>query len=171
MRDRIAPQRLQSGDRGNRRRLRDRSVRVPVRAGAPRDPPRSARAGRAGGASRPRRAGRGPRADRRGAGRLRGALMLSVCATPIGNLDDVTLRVLAELRAADVVLCEDTLHTRTLLARHGIEAKLVSYHEHNEASRTAELVPRLSAGERVALVSDAGMPGISDPGGAPGPRA
>src|SRR4051794_20083197 len=90
---------------------------------------------------------------------------LAVCATPIGNLDDVTLRVLAELRAADVVLCEDTRHTRTLLARHGIGAKLVSYHEHNEASRTAELVPRLSAGERVALVSDAGMPGISDPGG------
>src|SRR3954451_7273855 len=90
---------------------------------------------------------------------------LAVCATPIGNLDDVTLRVLAELRAADVVLCEDTRHTRTLLARHDIDAKLVSYHEHNEASRTAELVPRLSAGERIALVSDAGMPGISDPGG------
>src|SRR6478609_10942538 len=90
---------------------------------------------------------------------------LAVCATPIGNLDDVTLRVLAELREADVVLCEDTRHTRTLLARHGIEATLVSYHEHNEASRAAELVPRLSAGERVALVSDAGMPGISDPGG------
>src|SRR3954454_5757005 len=90
---------------------------------------------------------------------------LSVCATPIGNLDDVTLRVLAELRAADVVLCEDTRRTRTLLARHDIDAKLVSYHEHNEASRTAELVPRLSAGERIALVSDAGMPGISDPGG------
>ena len=90
---------------------------------------------------------------------------LAVCATPIGNLDDVTLRVLAELRVADVVLCEDTRHTRTLLARHGIEAKLVSYHEHNEAARTAELVPRLSAGERIALVCDAGMPGISDPGG------
>src|SRR4051812_14293989 len=90
---------------------------------------------------------------------------LAVCATPIGNLDDVTLRVLAELRAADVVLCEDTRHTRTLLARHDIDAKLVSYHEHNEASRTAELVPRLSAGERIALVSDAGLPGISDPGG------
>src|SRR4051795_422135 len=90
---------------------------------------------------------------------------LAVCATPIGNLEDVTQRVLAELRAADVVLCEDTRHTRTLLARHDIDAKLVSYHEHNEASRTAELVPRLSAGERIALVSDAGMPGISDPGG------
>ncbi len=90
--------------------------------------------------------------------------MLSVCATPIGNLDDVTLRVLAELRAADVVLCEDTRHTRTLLARHGIDARVLSYHEHNEAARTAELLPRLEAGERIALVSDAGMPGISDPG-------
>lgn len=89
---------------------------------------------------------------------------LSVCATPIGNLDDITLRVLAELRAADVVLCEDTRHTRGLLERHGIDARLVSYHEHNEAARTAELLPRLEAGERVALVSDAGMPGISDPG-------
>jgi 16S rRNA (cytidine1402-2'-O)-methyltransferase len=89
---------------------------------------------------------------------------LVVCATPIGNLEDVTLRVLAELRAADVVLCEDTRHTRGLLQRHGIEARLLSYHEHNEASRTSELVPRLEAGERIALVSDAGMPGVSDPG-------
>ena len=90
---------------------------------------------------------------------------LAVCATPIGNLEDVTLRVLAELAAADVVLCEDTRHTRGLLQRHGIEARLVSYHEHNEAQRTAELLPRLAGGERVALVSDAGMPGVSDPGG------
>jgi 16S rRNA (cytidine1402-2'-O)-methyltransferase len=89
---------------------------------------------------------------------------LAVCATPIGNLEDVTLRVLAELAAADVVLCEDTRHTRGLLQRHGIEARLVSYHEHNEAQRTAELLPRLAGGERVALVSDAGMPGVSDPG-------
>ena len=89
---------------------------------------------------------------------------LAVCATPIGNLEDVTLRVLAELRAADVVLCEDTRHTRILLERHGIERPLVSYHEHNEAARTAELMPRLEAGERIALVSDAGMPGINDPG-------
>jgi 16S rRNA (cytidine1402-2'-O)-methyltransferase len=89
---------------------------------------------------------------------------LAVCATPIGNLDDVTLRVLAELRAAAVVLCEDTRHTRGLLERHGIDARLLSYHEHNEAQRTAELLPRLEAGERVALVSDAGLPGISDPG-------
>jgi 16S rRNA (cytidine1402-2'-O)-methyltransferase len=89
---------------------------------------------------------------------------LAVCATPIGNLDDVTLRVLAELGAADVVLCEDTRHTRGLLQRHGIRARLVSYREHNEAKRSAELLPRLAAGERIALVSDAGMPGISDPG-------
>ena len=88
---------------------------------------------------------------------------LAVCATPIGNLEDVTLRVLAELAAADVVLCEDTRHTRVLLERHGIKARLVSYHEHNEAKRTAELLPRLE-GERVALVSDAGLPGVSDPG-------
>src|SRR4051812_28592828 len=88
----------------------------------------------------------------------------AVCATPIGNLDDVTLRLLDELRSADVVLCEDTRHTRVLLDRHGISARLLSYHEHNEAKRTAELVPRLQAGERVALVSDAGLPGISDPG-------
>ena len=89
---------------------------------------------------------------------------LAICATPIGNLDDVTLRVVEELRAADVVLCEDTRHTRVLLERHGISARLLSYHEHNEAKRTSELLPRLQAGERVALVSDAGLPGISDPG-------
>jgi 16S rRNA (cytidine1402-2'-O)-methyltransferase len=90
---------------------------------------------------------------------------LAVCATPIGNLDDVTLRVLTELREADVVLCEDTRHTRVLLERHGVAGKkLLSYHEHNEATRTARVLPRLEAGERVALVSDAGMPGISDPG-------
>jgi 16S rRNA (cytidine1402-2'-O)-methyltransferase len=89
---------------------------------------------------------------------------LAVCATPIGNLDDVTLRVLEELRAADVVLCEDTRHTRVLLERHGVSVRLLSYHEHNEAKRTAEVLPRLQAGERVALVSDAGLPGISDPG-------
>ncbi len=89
---------------------------------------------------------------------------LAVCATPIGNLDDVTLRVLFELREADVVLCEDTRVTRALLERHDVRARLLSYHEHNEAKRTAELVPRLESGERIALVSDAGLPGISDPG-------
>src|SRR5450432_3957354 len=89
---------------------------------------------------------------------------LAVCATPIGHLDDVTLRVLAELRGADTVLAEDTRHTRGLLERHGIRARLLSYHEHNEAARVAELLPRLAAGERLALVTDAGLPGISDPG-------
>ena len=89
---------------------------------------------------------------------------LAVCATPIGNLEDVTLRVLRELAEADLVLCEDTRHTKGLLDRHGIAAKLLSYHQHNEAQRTAELLPRLEAGERIALVSDAGLPGINDPG-------
>jgi 16S rRNA (cytidine1402-2'-O)-methyltransferase len=90
--------------------------------------------------------------------------LLAVCATPIGNLEDVTLRVLRELAEADVVLCEDTRRTKILLDRHGIDAKLVSYHEHNEAERTAQMLPRLEAGDRIALTSDAGLPGVSDPG-------
>ncbi len=90
---------------------------------------------------------------------------LAVCATPIGNLADITLRVLDELAAADTILCEDTRHTRLLLERHGVKARLLSYHRHNEASRIAEIVPRLAAGERMALVSDAGLPGVNDPGG------
>ncbi len=89
---------------------------------------------------------------------------LVVCATPIGNLEDVTLRVLRELGEADLVLCEDTRRTRTLLDRHGIQAKLVSYHRHNEAKRVDELLPRLEEGERIALASDAGLPGVNDPG-------
>jgi 16S rRNA (cytidine1402-2'-O)-methyltransferase len=90
---------------------------------------------------------------------------LVVCPTPIGNLEDVTLRVLDALRSADVVACEDTRRTRVLLDRHGIRAgALVSYHEHNERARAAELVARVRDGEVVALVSDAGMPGVSDPG-------
>jgi 16S rRNA (cytidine1402-2'-O)-methyltransferase len=89
---------------------------------------------------------------------------LVVCPTPIGNLEDVTLRVLAVLAAADVIACEDTRHTRRLLDRHGITASLVSYHEHNERARAQELAQRIAAGALVALVSDAGMPLISDPG-------
>ncbi len=90
---------------------------------------------------------------------------LRVCATPIGNLDDVTLRVLDTLRGADVVACEDTRHTKILLDRHGIQAaRLVSLHEHNEQSRARALAARVRAGETVALVSDAGTPLISDPG-------
>jgi 16S rRNA (cytidine1402-2'-O)-methyltransferase len=89
---------------------------------------------------------------------------LVVCPTPIGNLEDVTLRVLAALRAADVVACEDTRHTRTLLDRYGVTGTLVSYHEHNERERAGELVAKMRKGAVVALVSDAGMPLVSDPG-------
>jgi len=89
---------------------------------------------------------------------------LVVCPTPIGNLEDVTLRVLSALREADVVACEDTRRTRVLLDRYGVSAKLVSYHEHNERARSSELVERMRAGATVALVSDAGMPLVSDPG-------
>jgi 16S rRNA (cytidine1402-2'-O)-methyltransferase len=89
---------------------------------------------------------------------------LVVCPTPIGNLEDITLRVLSALREADVVACEDTRRTRVLLDRYGVSAPLVSYHEHNEERRAAELVERMRAGDVVALVSDAGMPLVSDPG-------
>jgi 16S rRNA (cytidine1402-2'-O)-methyltransferase len=89
---------------------------------------------------------------------------LVVCPTPIGNLEDVTLRVLAALREADLIACEDTRHSRILLDRYGVAGQLVSYHEHNERSRAAELVQRMQAGAVVALVSDAGMPLVSDPG-------
>ena len=89
---------------------------------------------------------------------------LVVCPTPIGNLEDVTLRVLSALRDADVVACEDTRRTRVLLERYGVQATLISYHEHNERERAAELVERMRGGEVVALVSDAGMPLVSDPG-------
>jgi 16S rRNA (cytidine1402-2'-O)-methyltransferase len=89
---------------------------------------------------------------------------LVVCPTPIGNLEDVTLRVLAALRDADVIACEDTRRTRVLLDRYGVGGTLVSYHEHNEAARASELVGRMTAGAVVALVSDAGMPLVSDPG-------
>jgi 16S rRNA (cytidine1402-2'-O)-methyltransferase len=97
-----------------------------------------------------------PARDRRGT--------LVVCPTPIGNLEDVTLRVLRELGEADLVLCEDTRRTRVLLERHGVEARLVSFHRHNEATRTVEILPRLEAGERIAVASDAGLPGVNDPG-------
>ena len=89
---------------------------------------------------------------------------LVVCPTPIGNLEDVTLRVLATLAEADVVACEDTRHTGILLARHGIRARLISVHEHNERTRADELTARIAEGEVVALVSDAGTPLVSDPG-------
>ena len=89
---------------------------------------------------------------------------LIVCPTPIGNVEDITLRVLAALREADLIACEDTRRTGTLLKNYGVSAKLVSYYEQNEKSRAAELVKRMHNGEVVALVSDAGMPLVSDPG-------
>src|SRR6185503_11273446 len=89
---------------------------------------------------------------------------LYIVATPIGNLEDITLRALRVLREADVIACEDTRQTGKLLAHFGIDKPTVSYHEHNEAARTQELLARLEAGAQVALVSDAGTPLISDPG-------
>jgi 16S rRNA (cytidine1402-2'-O)-methyltransferase len=89
---------------------------------------------------------------------------LVVCPTPIGNLEDVTLRTLRELAEADLVLCEDTRRTKILLDRHEVSARLLSFHRHNEARRTGEVLPRLKAGERIALASDAGLPGLNDPG-------
>ena len=87
-----------------------------------------------------------------------------MCPTPIGNLGDVTLRVLDTLREADAIACEDTRRTRVLLDRYEIAGTLVSYHEHNERERARELVGRIQRGAIVALVSDAGMPLVSDPG-------
>ena len=90
---------------------------------------------------------------------------LLVCPTPIGNLEDVTLRVLRVLGEADVIACEDTRRSRALLDRHGVEAvSLVSFYDRNERVRARELTARMEAGETVALVSDAGMPAVSDPG-------
>src|SRR5437764_14140016 len=90
--------------------------------------------------------------------------MLYVVATPIGNLGDITLRALDILKGIDVVAAEDTRHSGLLLKHSGIKKPFVSYHEHNEAARTAELVERLARGENVALITDAGTPGLSDPG-------
>ena len=90
--------------------------------------------------------------------------MLSVVATPIGNLGDISLRAIETLRSADVVAAEDTRHSSILLRHHGIHKPLVSYHQHNEAKRTAELIERLEQEQKVVLITDAGMPGLSDPG-------
>jgi len=90
--------------------------------------------------------------------------MCQFVATPIGNLGDMTLRGLAVLAAADIIYAEDTRHTRRLLARYGISAKLASYHDHNKLRQIPRIVDRLKAGGRIAIVSDAGMPAISDPG-------
>ena len=89
---------------------------------------------------------------------------LYLVATPIGNLEDITLRALRVLKQADVIACEDTRQTQKLLNHYGIGTRTTSYHEHNEMTRSAELVLELEQGARIALVTDAGMPGISDPG-------
>ncbi|MCI0352598.1 MAG: 16S rRNA (cytidine(1402)-2'-O)-methyltransferase [Acidobacteriales bacterium] len=90
--------------------------------------------------------------------------VLYVVGTPIGNLEDITLRALRTLKEVDLIACEDTRQTRKLLDHHGISTRTISYYEHNEAARAAELVERLEQGASIALVSDAGMPGVSDPG-------
>ena len=90
--------------------------------------------------------------------------MLYVVGTPIGNLDDITLRALSVLKSADLIAAEDTRHSGNLLRHFEIRKPLVSYHEHNEAMRSAELAERLATGETIALITDAGMPGLSDPG-------
>lgn len=90
--------------------------------------------------------------------------VLSVVGTPIGNLEDISLRALRILKEADLIACEDTRQSRKLLDHYAIAKPLVSYHEHNERQRAEELVEKLLAGSTIALISDAGMPGISDPG-------
>ncbi|MGH9517218.1 MAG: 16S rRNA (cytidine(1402)-2'-O)-methyltransferase [Terriglobales bacterium] len=89
---------------------------------------------------------------------------LYLVATPIGNLEDITLRAIRVLKQANLIACEDTRQTQKLLNHYGIETPTTSYHEHNEAARAAELIEKLAQGSRIAVVSDAGMPGISDPG-------
>ena len=90
--------------------------------------------------------------------------MLYVVATPIGNLGDITLRALEVLKSVDLVAAEDTRHSGLLMKHFGIKKPFISYHEHNEAKRTAEFVERLGRGENIALITDAGTPGLSDPG-------
>ena len=89
---------------------------------------------------------------------------LYLVATPIGNLEDITLRALRVLKEVDVIACEDTRQTQKLLSHYGIQTRTTSYHEHNEMTKAAELVVDLEGGAKIALVTDAGMPGISDPG-------
>ncbi len=104
-------------------------------------------------------------ASRKGESQSRlGGPTLYLVATPIGNLEDITLRALRVLKEVDLIACEDTRQTQKLLSHYGIQTRTVSYHEHNEMTKAAELVVDLEGGAKIALVSDAGMPGISDPG-------
>src|SRR5450756_1041550 len=93
-----------------------------------------------------------------------GGPSLYLVATPIGNLEDITLRALRVLKEVDLIACEDTRQTLKLLSHYGIKTRTVSYHEHNEMTKAAQLVVDLEGGAKIALVTDAGMPGISDPG-------
>jgi 16S rRNA (cytidine1402-2'-O)-methyltransferase len=99
-----------------------------------------------------------------GRGTLGPGSSLYLVATPIGNLEDITLRALRVLKEVDLVACEDTRQTQKLLSHYGIQTRTVSYHEHNEMTKAAELIVNLESGAKIALVTDAGMPGISDPG-------
>jgi 16S rRNA (cytidine1402-2'-O)-methyltransferase len=100
----------------------------------------------------------------RAAEKQEGRGMLFLAGTPIGNLEDITLRALRTLKEVDLIACEDTRQTQKLLTHYNIATPTISYHEHNEMTRSAELVKKLEEGAQVALVTDAGMPGISDPG-------
>ncbi len=104
------------------------------------------------------------RTESNGRGSLGPGSALYLVATPIGNLEDITLRALRVLKEVDLIACEDTRQTQKLLTHYGIQTRTVSYHEHNEMTKAAELVVDLESGAKIALVTDAGMPGISDPG-------
>src|SRR6201988_4169270 len=112
--------------------------------------------------SKARSSGEEASAPRRAADSSGPALYL--VATPIGNLEDITLRAVRVLKEVDVIACEDTRQTQKLLSHYGITTRTISYHQHNEMTRSAELVKAMQEGGSLALVSDAGMPGISDPG-------
>ena len=89
---------------------------------------------------------------------------LYICPTPIGNMEDITLRVLRTFKEVDLIAAEDTRHSGILLKHYNIDKPFISYHEHNKAQKGQELIEKLKSGNNIALVSDAGMPGISDPG-------
>lgn len=111
-----------------------------------------------------KRAGRDFRGDLSAQSAVSAGGCLYVVGTPIGNLEDITLRALRILKEVDLIACEDTRHTQKLLQHYNLEKPLLSYHEHNELTRSSELLIKLEQGAKIALVSDAGMPLVSDPG-------